>query len=106
MFSNKQPKLTRDCAAVLVPWGQQVTLPKGKRVVITQQSGGSFTVKYADNLYRIDSKDADALGKKVPSMPATAAAGEATRVTVEKSVWEQLATCYDPEIPINIMPWA
>lgn len=103
MYGDEEVELTRDCAAAMVPWGSPVTLEKGDRATITQQRGGSFTVVVDGNMYRIDGKDADALGKEPPEMPAVAPAGEATRESVEKAAWEQLATCYDPEIPIDIV---
>ena len=103
MLGDEEVDLTRDCAAALVPWGSPVTLEKGDRATITQQRGGSFTVVVGGNLYRIDGKDADALGKELPEMPVPVAAGAATRESVEQAAWEQLGTCYDPEIPIDIV---
>lgn len=93
--------LSRDCAAVLVPAGDAVTLPAGQHGYITQALGGSFTVYVEGNLFRIAGADADALGKpppELPQLPEDAAEGD-----VEKVVWDQLRTCFDPEIPINIV---
>lgn len=103
MLGDEEVDLTRDCAAAMVPWGSPVTLGKGDHATITQQRGGSFTVVVDGNMYRIDGKDADALGKEPPELPAVVPAGDATRESVEQSAWEQLATCYDPEIPIDIV---
>ena len=102
-YSNTSEPFTfeRDCAAVLVPAGDQVTLPAGQHGYITQALGGSFTVYVVGNLFRISGSDADALGKPpppVPTLPEGADDGE-----VEKVLWQQLRTCYDPEIPINIV---
>ncbi len=91
----------RDCAAVMVPQGQAVTLPAGQSGYITQALGGSFTVFVDGNLFRIDGADADALGKETP-MPLTLDEGAGDE-EVEKLVWQQLRTCYDPEIPVNIV---
>jgi len=91
----------RDCAAVMVPQGQTVTLPAGQNGYITQALGGSFTVFVDGNLFRIDGKDADAIGKEPPA-PLTLPDG-ASDEAVEKLVWQQLRTCYDPEIPVNIV---
>jgi probable FeS assembly SUF system protein SufT len=93
-------ELTRDCEAVQIPAGHAVTLPAGTSVDITQTLGGTFTVHAGGGLFRIASKDADALGLEVSAQSAAAgAAGEAT----EEQVWEVLKSCYDPEIPVNIV---
>ncbi|MHB8447153.1 MAG: putative Fe-S cluster assembly protein SufT [Rudaea sp.] len=91
----------RDCAAVMVPQGQQVTLPAGQNGYITQALGGSFTVFVEGNLFRIAGADADAIGKPPP--PAIVVDEESSDADVEKLVWDQLRTCFDPEIPINIV---
>ena len=91
----------RDCKAVMVPQGEEVTLPAGQNGYITQALGGSFTVFVEGNLFRIRGEDADAIGKEPPA-PLTLA-GEASDAEVEKLVWQQLRTCYDPEIPVNIV---
>ncbi|GAB2906526.1 putative Fe-S cluster assembly protein SufT [Paralcaligenes ginsengisoli] len=97
-------ELTRDCAAVKVPWGSPITLDEGSVAQITQQLGGSYTVLVGGNLYRIDGSDADALGLEPVAAEAGAAAeGPATAESVEQAAWSQLATCYDPEIPIDIV---
>jgi probable FeS assembly SUF system protein SufT len=94
-------KFERDCPAVLVPQGEVVTLPAGSVGYITQALGGSFTVFVEGNLFRIAGEDGDAIGKTPPE-PLTLPAG-AGDAEVEKLVWEQLRTCFDPEIPINIV---
>ena len=93
--------LARDCAAVMVPQGEEVTLPAGQNGYITQALGGSFTVFVDGNLFRIRGADADALGKEPP--PALELPEGAGDEDVEKLVWEQLRTCFDPEIPINVV---
>jgi probable FeS assembly SUF system protein SufT len=91
----------RDCVAVMVPQGEEVTLPAGQNGYITQALGGSFTVFVDGNLFRIRGEDADAIGKEPPE-PLTLHEG-ADDAAVEKLVWQQLRTCYDPEIPINVV---
>ena len=91
----------RDCSAVMVPQGEEVTLPAGQNGYITQALGGSFTVFVEGNLFRIRGEDGDAIGKEPPA--ALTLAGEASDAEVEKLVWQQLRTCYDPEIPVNIV---
>jgi len=94
-------RFERDCTAVMVPQGESVTLPAGQVGYITQALGGSFTVYVDGNLFRISGADADALGKEPP--PALELADNAGDEDVEKLVWQQLRTCFDPEIPINIV---
>ena len=91
--------------ATVKPWGYpQATrsfFPKGLRVLLPRRSGGSFTVYLDGNLYRIAGNDADALGKE-PVEPPTLPAG-ASDSDVEELVWDQMRTCFDPEIPVNIV---
>ena len=97
--------LTRDVEASVVPIGTKVTLQKGEQAYITQSLGGSYTVVVNGNMFRISENDADALGVEVQAKPAVTAtpAGPLTPEQLEKKVWEQLKTCYDPEIPVNIV---
>jgi probable FeS assembly SUF system protein SufT len=91
----------RDCTAVLIPSGDQVILRKGTNGHITQALGGSFTVYVDGSLFRIDGINADALGKD-PVPPPELPPG-ASQDDLQHLVWEQMKTCYDPEIPINIV---
>lgn len=99
--TSEPVKFERDCAAVLVPQGDKVTLPAGSVGYITQALGGSFTVFVEGNLFRIAGDDADALGKDPPE--ALQLENEADDDAVEVLVWKQLRTCFDPEIPINVV---
>ena len=99
--SSEPVRFERDCAAVLVPQGDQVTLPAGTVGYITQALGGSWTVFVEGNLMRIAGEDGDAIGKR-PAEPLELPEG-ATDADVERVVWEQLRTCFDPEIPVNIV---
>lgn len=94
-------KFERDCEAILVPQGETVRLPAGSIGYITQSLGGSFTVFVEGNLFRIAGHDADAIGKEPLPLPELSA--DASDQDVEKLVWKQLRTCFDPEIPINIV---
>jgi probable FeS assembly SUF system protein SufT len=99
-------ELSRDCEAVQVPAGHTVLLPKGTKVVITQSLGGSFTLHVPGfgGLVRVANQDADAVGQTPTDAASATAAGEAIdRDTLETLVWDQLKTCYDPEIPVNIV---
>jgi probable FeS assembly SUF system protein SufT len=99
--SSEPVRFERDCAAVMVPQGEAVTLPAGSVGYITQGLGGSYTVFVEGNLFRIAGKDADAIGKEVP--PELDLPSDASDEEVEAMVWRQLRTCFDPEIPFNIV---
>jgi len=104
-MSSEQKVLVRDVEASVVPIGTKVTLQKGETANITQSLGGTYTVIVNGNMFRIESKDADALGLQAPvaSVPATNPGTPLTQEELEKKVWESLKTCYDPEIPVNIV---
>lgn len=98
---NEPVSFERECDAVLIPVGEKVTLPAGTSGFITQALGGSFTVYVEGNLFRIAGIDGDAVGKepiRPPEVPENA-----TEKDIESVVWDQLRTCFDPEIPINIV---
>lgn len=98
-------KLLRDCVATQIPSGIPVKLPAGSRVKVTQSLGGNFTVLTETGfMVRIAAHDADALGKKSTSEPEEKApTGEVSKEVLQKLVWDQLRTCFDPEIPVNIV---
>ena len=102
-MSSETKILTRDVEASVVPVGTKVTLQKGETAHITQSLGGSFTVVVNGNMFRIADKDADALGMEVQAQPVAAPVGPVTQEQLEKQVWEALKTCYDPEIPVNVV---
>jgi probable FeS assembly SUF system protein SufT len=97
-------ELTRDCEAVQIPVGSTVTLPKGLAVDITQTLGGTYTVHAQGGLFRVATKDADALGLTTTGLAEEVVSKKsATGPVDEKLVWDTLRTCYDPEIPVNIV---
>ena len=94
--------LKRDCDVTEIPSGRKVTLPKGIQVRITQSLGGSFTVVTDDGyMAQVSGADSEAIGKTVPSTmkPPTLDPNR----PLEELVMDQLRTCYDPEIPVNIV---
>ena len=99
--TNEPVTLTRDVTAIIIPVGEKVTLDEGTDGFITQAHGGSFTIYVEGNLFRISGSDADALGKE--PVPPPSVPEDATDADVEHVVWEQLRTCYDPEIPVDIV---
>jgi len=98
---NEPVTLTRDVDAIIVPAGVNVKLRQGQQGFITQALGGSFTIYVEGNLFRIAGEDADAIGKEPPVRPELPPG--ATEEDVRRLVWDQLKSCYDPEIPINIV---
>ncbi len=103
MFGQDSEPVTlkRDCDVIVVPDGIPDKIDKGALVYITQAMGGSFTIYFEGNLYRISGSDADALGKE-PIAPPEVSPG-ASDADFEAIAWDQLRTIYDPEIPINIV---
>lgn len=101
--ANEPITLARDCDAILIPAGTPITLPKESVVFITQALGGNYTVNINGNLAQIAAKDADALGFQVEPAKTAATSGNSDGEVDEALIWEQLRTCYDPEIPINIV---
>jgi probable FeS assembly SUF system protein SufT len=105
MKSEKPITLRRECSAILVPSGEKITLPAGSSVWLTQSLGGSFTVM-TDRGYtaRIDGCDAAALGlpQTVDATPAESPVGDSVEA-MEARVWDRLRSCFDPEIPVNIV---
>jgi probable FeS assembly SUF system protein SufT len=98
---NEPFVLSRDTRAVIVPAGVEVKLKAGQSGFITQALGGSFTLYIDGNLFRLAGEDADAIGREViapPSLPSNA-----TDEDVRAAAWQQMRTCYDPEIPVNIV---
>jgi len=96
--------LKREVTATRIPQGEALTLPQGTPVIITQALGGTFTVVVPSEagLYRINAEFADALGKE-SSVDGTSGQSAGTGPVDEAQIWEILKTCYDPEIPVNIV---
>jgi probable FeS assembly SUF system protein SufT len=102
MNGNEPKMLSRDVEAAVVPIGTKVTLQKGEQAYITQSLGGTYTVIVNGNMFRIENKDADALGFQ-PETKASSTGTPVNQEHLEKEIWNQLRTCYDPEIPVNIV---
>jgi len=99
MSDNNFIKISKDCDGILIPSGDQVKLKKGTPVKITQSLGGYFTLYVNGNLVKLDGKDGDAIGQKIDTENIHAE----MKKFDEKLIWDQLKTCYDPEIPVNIV---
>jgi len=100
-MNGERVELKRECDVVAIPAGHTITLPKGTEAYIAQSLGGSFTLRVPSHggLFRLSGADADAIGLESTSTePVAAESGN-----LEGQVWEQLKTCFDPEIPVNIV---
>ena len=91
-------RLLRDVDAYMVPSGDEVKLLAGNLVRITQALGGNYTVMMNGNMVQIRAENADALGIEVKEQEKAEPSGD-----IEKQIWDQLKTCYDPEIPVDIV---
>ncbi len=92
--------ITRDCNARLVPTGDQITVPAGSFVTLTQALGGTFTIVIEGNMARIAGADADALGMPREILEFSASTEPAPAL---EHVWHALRSVFDPEIPVNIV---
>jgi len=98
--------LTRDIEAIQIPSGLTKKLVKGTPVIITQALGGTYTVVVQNSagLFRVLAADADALGKvHINDASVNNGTGKHEGPVDEEAIWTQLKTCYDPEIPVNIV---
>ena len=107
-MSQELITLTRDVEAVIVPAGDKVTLAKGERAYLFQSLGDSHTIVVNGNTFRIDGKDTDALGlqqaqKAAAPAPPASSDKPVTQEDLEKQAWDAMRSCYDPEIPVNIV---
>lgn len=106
MSTPREVVLNRDCSALMIPFATKVTVPQGETVTIIQALGDTYTVNFRGNLVRIEGQDRDALGEEsnVSSSDHSAEKPVLGDGEVDMDiVWESLSTCYDPEIPVNIV---
>jgi len=102
--TNEPVTVTRDCEAILIPDGLPIEVPEGSVVFITQALGGNYTINLNGNLAQIGARDADALGFDVPDEALIREEAILPDGSFnEDLVWGQMRTCYDPEIPINVV---
>jgi probable FeS assembly SUF system protein SufT len=94
-------RLKSDCPATAIPSGSPAVLPAGAEVFVTQSLGGSVTVRADGGLFRISREDGMRLEGWDPGVPE--AAPRAPGTFGEDAVWAALRTCFDPEIPVNIV---
>ena len=97
----------RDCEATQIPYGNKITVPKGTQAYVGQTLGGNVTLQVPSfGLVQVMNKDVGAMLKDGVALVPAGGSVEATQhegPAEEKQVWEMLKTCYDPEIPVNIV---
>ncbi len=99
MFQGSAIEVKREVEAALIPSGTKVTLQPGTQVFVTQALGNSYTIYVNGNLVRVAGKDGDALGLVILELPDI----NKTEGSIEDKIQTQLKTCFDPEIPVNIV---
>ena len=93
-------RLLRDVAVTVIPAGDPAVLAAGTEVHLVQALGGNVTVRTDHGLFRVAAEDAGAIeGYQAGSEPSPAGPADFS----EGAVWDALKTCYDPEIPLNIV---
>jgi probable FeS assembly SUF system protein SufT len=104
-MTNISLTLKKDCPATEIPSGQALILKKGTRAVVTQALGDSITLAVdGGSLVRVEAEHLEKLGKKVQALVKTPTKKETTvKKPLEELVLDELKTCYDPEIPVNIV---
>jgi probable FeS assembly SUF system protein SufT len=100
---REEVTFSRSAEAIMIPSGERVLVPKGAQATITQSLGGTFTLITDRGLMvRVSGQEVEAIGK-APSESKDVAAAELTPEKLEEMVWDALKTCFDPEIPVNIV---
>lgn len=100
---DSERTVSRDIPATIVPYGDQVTIPKDTVVTITHRLGGNFTVTWQGGMAQINGRDADAIGEEAPVDNSAADAEAHAGPPNEDKIWTALRKVYDPEIPVNIV---
>jgi len=100
MYGDEQTLTRRESRVIVIPDGTPMVLPAGTSVRIAQALGDTYTlVTPRGQMVRLDASDADVIGKEPPAAPAEKEGDS----SLEDRVWAQLRTCFDPEIPVNIV---
>ena len=104
MNMREEVVLSRNAEGVMIPSGERVLIPEGAHATITQSLGGSYTLITDRGLMvRVSGKEVEAIGKTAENVAEVKEDEELTPQKLEELVWDQLKTCYDPEIPVNIV---
>jgi len=104
LSSGMEIPVLRDCKAITIPDGEEIDLHAGSNVIINQVLGGMFSVETEEGYFvRIDGKDADAIGQPIPDESKGISEQDLAEKSIKDLAWQQMRTCYDPEIPINVV---
>src|SRR5262249_4608879 len=104
MNMREEVVLSRNAEGVMIPSGEHVLIPQGAHATITQSLGGSYTLITDRGLMvRVSGREVEAIGKTAENVADVKEGEELTPEKLEELVWDQLKTCYDPEIPVNIV---
>ncbi|TDX32950.1 putative FeS assembly SUF system protein SufT [Modicisalibacter xianhensis] len=101
LYKGQEMPLQRDVEAISIPFGKSVTLTEDSVVSVMQAKGSTVSVAFEGRLFLIEGSDLDALG--LEPVPRPSLAESASEEDIEQFVWDQLRTCFDPEIPVNIV---
>lgn len=93
--------LLRETEVISVPYGKTITLQAGEPVEVMQARGSTVSIGHQGRLYMVEGSNLDALG--LPPVQRPILPKGADNQAIEAFAWEQLRTCYDPEIPVNIV---
>jgi probable FeS assembly SUF system protein SufT len=101
---REEVTFSRSAEAIMIPSGERVLVPEGAQATITQSLGGSYTLITDRGLMvRISGREVEAIGKEPAAIPQGPEGEALTVEKLEQLVWDQLKTCFDPEIPVNIV---
>ena len=100
---NQPISLSREVDAIEIPSGEPRMLPAGTGIRVMQFLGNSYTIVCEYGMFRVDVKNAEAMGITPPVAPEPAASASEPRAFSEQMVWDQMKTVFDPEIPVNIV---
>jgi probable FeS assembly SUF system protein SufT len=104
MNTREEVTFSRNAEAIMIPSGERVLVPQGAQATITQSLGGAFTLITDRGLMvRISGQEVEAIGKTPQEVAQATPEAELTKEKIEELVWDQLKTCFDPEIPVNIV---
>jgi probable FeS assembly SUF system protein SufT len=104
MNTREEVTFSRNAEAIMIPSGERVLVPQGAQATITQSLGGAYTLITDRGLMvRISGAEVEAIGKTPHEAAAATPEAELTKEKIEELVWDQLKTCFDPEIPVNIV---
>ena len=104
MNIREEVTFSRNAEAIMIPSGERVLVPEGASGTITQSLGGAYTLITERGLMvRVSGREVEAIGKTPAEVPGAASVEAMTKEKIEESVWDQLKTCFDPEIPVNIV---